>query len=956
MRSQREFFHAVLSEVGLPCIASIRPTEPGQPKPKAIHTVYDSIGALCEGLEEIDFSSANYYFAISTLASKKVLAGKVPRVRVKENTKRCRVFILDIDIRDDKDGFATTKEEGYGCIDSICSALGLPRPIVVDSGYGLHVYWVMAEGIDTTEWTKAAQQFRSAVSIIAPAAVADASRVADCAGILRIPDSFNLKNGQQVPVEITQWFDGFLDFDTFKRRLDRLSPQAKNTDKKKPTLAATVIESPPQELAPVLKNCNWLREYAKNSKTASEPEWYAVLGAAHYLKHNNLDGRGVAHLLSKAHPEYDEAATDAKFDQARNAQTGPTLCSKFRDIKPERCNGCPFANSVSSPVHVGKLAREATKEVTVETKAKDDRGNVEEVKVTIPLPPKPYFRGEDGGVFVRAKNEEGEDVIEKIYDYDLYPVRRFRTEVIESELMEMHVWLPKDGLRIFKMPLSLLADNKKLAQFFAEKGVVPEAGRWPRITRYMVDYVRFLQDRSAAEVEFSRFGWRDINTANPKFVVGNGVIDKTGELIPASFAYFLKDAARSVAAQGDIAEWRKGFDAYKNIEGSEPYQFGILMGFAAPLLALTEYSGILYNLVGQTGAGKSTMLKIMSSVWGQPNPAQILRSDTEISMFNFLGYLNSVPIAFDELTHMESEQLAKFVLYFTGGRGKMRANREGENKQNNVEWDTVVVATSNTSVYDKISSFRKGYNAEAMRVYEVNVQDALAVNKAEMDHAVSLINHNYGLAGREFIKYILKNLPAVKAMVLEADKKITKNLNLSVEERFWGALFACVYVGGTIAAKLGLHGYDMANLIKWGGLTSVEARKVVKEHSGDCVSVIADFFNSNLDGLLKVNDNKVDLSERALTLRSVKARIEYEGGQAERAYIAISAIKKYCSDTRTDASWLRRELLTMGLLKESGVNKRLAAGTNIPGAPCKVWEIDMTNEKIRGLEIQDEVA
>lgn len=146
-------------------------------------------------------------------------------------------------------------------------------------------------------------------------------------------------------------------------------------------------------------------------------------------------------------------------------------------------------------------------------------------------------------------------------------------------------------------------------------------------------------------MEYSRFGWRDLSSDNPKFVVGNGYVDKEGITHPAAFPSYLRSAATAVAAHGDIEKWKEGFNVYAGLPDSMAFIFTALMGFAAPGMALTPYAGVLYNMVGPSGAGKSAALSMMASVWGQPQPQRVNVNDTSIATYNTIGYLNSVPVA-----------------------------------------------------------------------------------------------------------------------------------------------------------------------------------------------------------------------------------------------------------------------------------------------------------------------
>lgn len=956
MKSQRDFFNAVLSQGGLPCIAWVSPEVKGW-----THKVFKDVQALCDFASTIDYTTANYYFAISTLKEPTITIGGKKRIRVKQNTKSTRCLVLDIDF---KDGYYATVELATDAVNELAVQFSLPKPIIVSSGYGIHVYWPFVTGIHSGEWYKLAVKFKKAVGLLSPGLVADASRVSDTAGVLRIPDSFNLKNGGQVPVLITQWMEGPTDIGEITDRLSGIEEDTAVSGHI--NLGMPFVESPPVELAKVARNCNWFGEYLKHKSVASEPEWYAILGLAPYMELTQSDGtklagEQIAQAISKGHSQYDEAGVSAKYAQAVAGQTGPSTCARFQGINLKRCEGCPFATSVKSPIQTAHLARPATQVAMVEAKVFDEEGNVAQQTITIPNPPAPYFRGENGGVFVRVKEKietqdgglEWKEYIKCVYDFDLYPVKRFRTELLEDELMEVHLWLPHDGLRIFKMPTALLADQKKLAIFLAQKGAVPKHGEFNIIAKYLVDYIRHMQSIGAAEVEFSRFGWRDLKSANPKFVVGNGYIDKTGTLIPASFAHHLKIAAKSAVTAGSLELWKQGFAGYHGVKDSKPHLLAAMIGFAAPLIAMTEYSGVLYNMIGETACGKSTALQFMTSIFGQPNASQVLVNDTQISMFNFIGYISAMPIAMDELTNMAPDTLSNFALNFTSGRGKMRANRDGNNQVNEIEWDTIVVGTSNTSLYDKLAMHRKGYTAEAMRILELQLPDSHKEHQAQMTAAVKLLSDNYGHAGRVYISYVIQNIPKITAALEGVMAKLSGSGGFKNEERFWSVLWATVYVGGCIAKNLGLHTYDVKELLDWGTSETAGIREAIKTSTSDPVSILSDFLNSNLDTVIKFKDDRPYLGPdgRALqNLREVKIRMELNAdNKATVAYISTPAFKEYCDRRTVDSSWLSKLLMESGILVKKNLVKRLSSGSSIESIPIKCWEINMLHSRIIGV-------
>lgn len=868
------------------------------------------------------------------------------RTRCQENAYYTRSFVVDIDVRDEP-GHFTTKPEALAGLDAMIAALEMPRPIVVDSGRGYHCYWPMAEGIPSSEWRAVAKKFLSVAQVIAPEVVADGSRVADTAGLLRIPGAYNTKCTPPFAVRVVQWYDEYLDLGEFKRAIGY---EAEPTGASGVSIGDTSkpVQSEPEPLQAVAKQCNWVKHYLTHMGDAGEPEWYAILGIVKFVYHDGasglVEGEAMAHMLSRGHASYTPESTARKYAQVTSMQSGPTLCDRFATIAPDRCKGCPFFGGVKTPIQVARLDRPATEVKVVEATVTDDSGNRVEETVTIPIYPKPYFRGEEGGVYTRVPGEEGG--FAKIYDYDVYPTRRFRTESVETEQMEIHFWLPHDGLRKVRLPTEILVDHKKLGAFLAGKGMITEYNKSQGLAKYMTHYARYLQQQCAAETEFSRLGWREVNTSDPKFVVGNGYFDASKTLKPGTYAAFLKTAARAAACTGSIDEWKKAFSVYADIPDSEAFQMAALLGFAAPLLALTEYSGVLYNIVGHSAAGKSTALKFMSSVWGQPNSNHILHTDTPISIFNMIGYLSSIPVAFDEVTKMSGDAVSDFVLSFTSGRGKMRAMRNGENRQSSVEWDTIVCSTSNTSLYDKLATSRKGYSAEAMRVFEVNVSASRPEHKPRIDEALRTIRDNFGHAGREYIQFVIPRMARIRAAVDAATDKINGAGAIRNEERFWAALLACVQVGGTVARHLGLHTYDVERIIQWAQGSTSEARESVRTTVSDPVTIIGEFCNANVVNLIRAVDGEVPMRMDTIAPRVIKGRLEYEGEKPVDALLSIQAVKEYCKDHSVDSAWLRRELKDMGILTQDGVARRLASGTKFHNPSVRVWRLDLTHPKM----------
>jgi hypothetical protein len=122
--------------------------------------------------------------------------------RKAENVANISLFLMDIDIGEDKAESGTGYRTIEGALAELyifCEAVGIPRPThIVHSGSGLHVYWVLTTPIGPELWKVLAQKLKS----IAKQSnfLADPSRTADIASLLRIPGTPNCKYFPPKPV------------------------------------------------------------------------------------------------------------------------------------------------------------------------------------------------------------------------------------------------------------------------------------------------------------------------------------------------------------------------------------------------------------------------------------------------------------------------------------------------------------------------------------------------------------------------------------------------------------------------------------------------------------------------------------------------------------------------------------------------------------------------------------
>lgn len=109
-----------------------------------------------------------------------------------------RCFWVDVDLWEDSERGRDHKyhnvSEACEAVYDFCEKIGLPYPLVVTSGRGIHAYWPLDDDIDKATWKQHAIGLKSLLA--AEGVDADPSVTADAARILRCPGTRNKKPGR----------------------------------------------------------------------------------------------------------------------------------------------------------------------------------------------------------------------------------------------------------------------------------------------------------------------------------------------------------------------------------------------------------------------------------------------------------------------------------------------------------------------------------------------------------------------------------------------------------------------------------------------------------------------------------------------------------------------------------------------------------------------------------------
>lgn len=150
---------------------------------------YDSNAELLEMADGKAEAGFDVYLACATYDDK----GN----RKAENVIAANALWLDIDVG--KEDGHQTKGDALTALDGFCKSTGLPMPTIIGSGNGFHVYWPLTESISPKEWVATTKAFKKLTGAYG---LADPTRTADIASILRLPKTINWKDREN-PKDVT---------------------------------------------------------------------------------------------------------------------------------------------------------------------------------------------------------------------------------------------------------------------------------------------------------------------------------------------------------------------------------------------------------------------------------------------------------------------------------------------------------------------------------------------------------------------------------------------------------------------------------------------------------------------------------------------------------------------------------------------------------------------------------
>lgn len=923
----QEFMEMVLPAEGNYCILGIK----GSHVRTTFHSTIEE--AAAKALEHTN-EERDTYFACATFVD-------VAKGRKTPNVHALKSLYIDIDCGPSKP--YEDQQVGLEALLAFIDATSLPVPTVVSSGYGLHVYWALSSALSRVDWKPLAERLKGLCK--ERGLMIDMAVTADSARVLRVPGSINFKRGNKVlaeilvegspvdPEEVRQLLGVTILLGEAPDYIREQGPSA---------LMQSLFSDKEKRFSLILERCarddgcQQLLHVATQQKEADYNLWRAGLSIAR----NCVDWDIAIHAISSEDERYDFETTVRKSEDLIDK---PYRCETFETLRPGGCKGCPHKGKIKSPIVLGIEIAISEEKVVVELE--DDGSPIE---YEMPSLPPPYVRAKSGAIYVQPNDDETE--AELVYEHPLYLVKRM-TDSSRGDLALARLHLPRERAREFIIPLVAMTSKDDLRKVLSANGVLSAGKALERLMWYVIHSAKHQQLHMDTEVLHTQMGWAEGDT---KFILG------TQEIGVSETRYSPpSEATESVATllhpKGTLEQWKKVTEPYA-APGAEAFAFAFFSAFGAPLMKFSHYNGSLISLVNsQSGTGKTTIMRVVNSVYGHPSKLLSVESDTYAHKIHSMGVRNNLPVTLDEMTNMTNDVASKLAYAVTHGQGpgRMQSQTNMERK-NDTTWATIAMCTSNASIVDKLSSGKATANGELMRVIEFKIDSMNSMSKTDAYNLFeALLMENYGVAGPIYIDYLVKNLSDVKRRVGEMQEYIDKKASLVNRERYWSATAAMNIVGGQIAYELGLHSIDTDRVLEWVLNRLIpEMRRDINESVPMIADILGDFLNANMDSVLII-DSKVDnrasaLGPMALMMprRQLLIRVEPD---TQRLFVSAKDFKKFCTERQVMHKDLLREFRDRGAYRGESM-KRMGKGTQLDYPAVRVYEFSFEGNDFFGIE------
>ncbi len=464
-----------------------------------------------------------------------------------------------------------------------------------------------------------------------------------------------------------------------------------------------------------------------------------------------------------------------------------------------------------------------TPEAMSELSQKPDFFEAEKPKTTAKLPAQnaesenheSRFYLNDNGLYYFGKNDAGNDappmwICSKL---EVTAVTRDAKNEAWGRLLEFD---DLDGVHhAWAMPMDLLrGDGAEYRGALLSMGL--QISTMTKARNLLTQHIQTAKVEARARC-VERTGWHDGSFVMPNKTIGNNI----EKIIFQSAA----NTQSTFKQKGTLAAWQEHIA--KPCAGNSRLVFAISAAFASPMLEVTgmESGGVHFR--GDSSTGKTTALRVASSVWGGLDYLQRWRA-TDNGLESLAAQHSDCLLVLDELSQVDPKAAGEVAYMLANGSGKVRSIRTGA-MRDTASWRLLFLSSGEAGLTEHMAlAGRKPKAGQEIRLLDIPADAGRGFGVFDTLHehiggaAFSKVLNDavakyYGVASIAFLSKLVENLDKINTHVKKLQKEFTdKHLNGDAGGQANRAAlrFALIAAAGEIATVWGITGWQQGEAIK----------------------------------------------------------------------------------------------------------------------------------------------
>lgn len=334
---------------------------------------------------------------------------------------------------------------------------------------------------------------------------------------------------------------------------------------------------------------------------------------------------------------------------------------------------------------------------------------------------------------------------------------------------------------------SVIASSSSILQL-AANGIMVNSENAKALSTYLLEIEQLNYEIIPEQKSVGRLGWLGVHGFSP--FVDDLVFD--GE---TNF----RNIFNAVKTEGSRNAWLYAMQDLR--KEKSPGRLFLAASFASAILEPCGLLPFFLHAWGGTETGKTVGLMIAASVWASPRLGDYILTfnSTLVGQEMTASFLNSLPMCIDELQIQSSagiKDFDKIIYQLTEGVGRTRGAKYGGLQRTN-KWKNCII----TNGEHPISNANSGGGA-VNRVIEFECAEKVY---SDLVGICSVIQSNYGFAGREFVEYLQTDgaVERVNALQKEYYRELLKSDSTDKQAASASAILAADHIATELIFKDG---------------------------------------------------------------------------------------------------------------------------------------------------------